>query len=217
HQLRGPLAGIRGHLSLVIDGSYGEISKKAHEIIGKVFESSGLLTKTINDFLDVSRIEQGSMQYDRKKFEAQELVKDVVEELQPIASGRGLELTFENKCEGSCLIYADYAKIRHIFFNLIDNAIKYTEKGWVKVKVLPGNGVRIEVKDSGVGIAANEIHGLFEKFVRARDASGINVNGTGLGLYVARQMVEAHKGKIWVESEGKGKGSTFIVEIPSSK
>ncbi len=217
HQLRGPLAGIRGHLSLVIDGSYGEISKKAHEIIVKIFESSGMLAQTINDFLNVSRIEQGSMQYDKKKFQASELVKDIVEELQPMATDRGLELTFVNKCEEGSTIHADYAKIRHIFFNLIDNAIKYTEEGWVKVEITSDSSVHIEVKDSGVGIAPNEIHGLFEKFVRARDASGINVNGTGLGLYVARQMVEAHKGKIWAESEGKGKGSTFIVEIPASQ
>lgn len=216
HQLRGPLAGIRGYLSLIIDGSYGKIPKKATDVVEKVFESSGMLAQTINDFLNVSRIEQGSMQYDMTDFKTSELVADIADELQPVAKERGLKLTFEDECgETGCMVHADKAKISHIYFNLIDNAIKYTEKGWVKARVFKeGNVVRVEVSDSGVGIEKDEIGVLFEKFVRARGATKVNVNGTGLGLYVARQMVEAHKGKIWAESAGKGKGSTFVVELP---
>ncbi|MBF05548.1 hypothetical protein CL644_02470 [bacterium] len=219
HQLRGPLAGIRGHLSLIIDGSYGEISKKASEVIIKVFEASGTLAGTINDFLNVSRIEQGRMQYDKEHFSCSELVKDITEELQPVAQTRNLELEFIDKCRGTCGIYADKNKLRHIFTNLIDNAIKYTEKGWVKVTVYDDEkeeNIRVEVADSGIGISESEKEELFQKFVRARGAAGVNVNGTGLGLYVARQMVEAHMGKIWAESEGDSKGSTFIVELPTA-
>jgi len=219
HQLRGPLAGIRGHLSLIIDGSYGKMPARAKEVIEKIFFSSGLLTQTINDFLDVSRIEQGSMQYDMKTFECDSLVKEVVEELQPLAKERNLKLSFADECDGQCTVHADYAKLRHIFFNLVDNATKYTEKGWIKatVKKDPKKKIlRVEISDSGIGIGKDEIAGLFEKFVRARGASGINIHGTGLGLYVAREMVEVHKGKIWAESEGKGKGSTFVVELPTS-
>ena len=215
HQLRGPLAGIRGHLSLIVDGSYGKIPKQAKEIVEKVFLSSGMLAQTINDFLDVSRIEQGRMQYEKKDFACNELVQDIVDELVPLAKDRGLKLTFEDKCENGCELYADYGKIRHIFFNLIDNAIKYTEKGFVKVILSQDEkDVHVVIKDSGIGIDPSEIDGLFEKFVRARGASGVNVNGTGLGLYVARQMVEAHKGSIRAESEGKGKGTQFHVRIP---
>jgi len=217
HQLRGPLAGIRGHLSLIIDGSYGVIPETALEIVKKIFSSSGTLTETINDFLNVSRIEQGRMQYDMEDFACDTLVKDIADELLPVAKERGLTLTVEDACDGNCTVHADRGKLTHIFSNLIDNAIKYTEEGWVRVsiKYLPATHmVRVEVSDSGIGIDPVEINGLFEKFVRARGASGINVNGTGLGLYVARQMVAAHKGKIWVESPGKGRGSTFIVELP---
>jgi len=219
HQLRGPLAGIRGHLSLLADGSYGKIPKKASEVIDRIFSSSGLLVQTVNDFLNVSRIEQGSMQYDMKKFKCVKLVEEVVDELQPVAKNRKLKLTYENKCNGDCEVNADYGKLRHVIFNLTDNAIKYTEKGWVKILVecdAKKGVVRTEISDSGIGINKNEIGGLFEKFVRARGSSGININGTGLGLYVARQMIEAHDGKVWAESKGKGKGSTFIVEIPSA-
>src|SRR3989344_4324660 len=109
-------------------------------------------------------------------------------------------------------------KIKQVISNLIDNAIKYTPAGAVDVTVNDGKGVvRLAVKDSGVGIPAEVMSKLFEKFVRADDAGKINYAGTGLGLYVAKQMVEAHKGKIWAESEGAGKGSTFIVELPAKK
>lgn len=221
HQLRGPLAGIRGHLSLIVDGSYGKVPERALGILKKVFQSSGMLAQTINDFLDVSRIEQGRMQYDKKEFDCTDLLKEIVDELKPIALERELKLSFESACKGeACVVYADYGKLRHIFFNLVDNAIKYTQEGWVKVRIgTTNNGakIRVVVSDSGIGIASDEINALFEKFVRARDASGINVNGTGLGLYVAREMVEAHNGSIWAESEGKGEGSSFIVELPVSK
>lgn len=216
HQLRGPLAGIRGHLSLVVDGSYGQIPARARDVIQRVFSSSGMLAQTINDFLDVSRIEQGRMKYEMKDFECNSLIAGIIEELVPLAEDRKLKLLFEDECKNACVVHADYGKLRHIFFNLIDNAIKYTEKGWVKARITrDGKNMRAEISDSGIGIDSSEIGGLFEKFVRARGASGVNVNGTGLGLYVARQMVEAHKGKIWAESEGKGKGSTFIVELPT--
>ncbi len=217
HQLRGPLAGIRGHLSLIIDGSYGKVPARTQEIVKKILASSGLLAQTINDFLNVSRIEQGSMQYEMKNFELNSLVESIQGELIPLAQKRKLELSFTDECKGQCFVNADYGKLSHIFFNLIDNAIKYTEKGWIKIRTtidIEKKIVRTEVSDSGIGLSEKEIGGLFEKFVRASGASSVNVNGTGLGLYVARQMVEAHKGKVWVESKGKGKGSTFIVELP---
>jgi len=218
HQLRGPLAGIRGHLSLLLDGSYGKIPGKAKEVTSRIFSSSGLLVQTVNDFLDVSRIEQGRMQYDMTRFECSTLAQEVFEELKPIAKDRKLDLTYKSECDEKSTVKADYGKLRHVIFNLVDNALKYTEKGWVNILMkcdAKKKVVRIEISDSGIGISKKEIGGLFEKFVRARDASGININGTGLGLYVAREMVEAHDGKVWAESKGKGKGSTFIIEIPA--
>jgi signal transduction histidine kinase len=216
HQLRGPLAAIRGHLSLLLDGSYGAISEEARKIIAKVFTSGTLMTETVNDFLNVSRIEQGSMQYEYTDFNVSEMVKDIVEELQPAASDHNLTLTLEGGVP-QAMVHADYGKIRHIFFNLTDNAIKYTPQGWVKATVhVQPKVVRVELSDSGIGIAPDKIDTLFQKFVRMREATGINISGTGLGLYVAKQMVEAHNGKIWAESAGLGKGTTFVVELPLS-
>ena len=115
------------------------------------------------------------------------------------------------------MIYADPGKIQHVINNLIDNSIKYTPEGSVSVHVScdkEKKTIRVEVKDTGAGIPKDAIGGLFVKFVRARNAKNINVTGSGLGLYVARQMIEAHQGKIWAESEGEGKGATFIFELP---
>jgi len=108
-------------------------------------------------------------------------------------------------------------KIKEIVSNFIDNAIKYTEKGSVKVYMAKKESMlRLSVKDSGVGISKDTLPRLFDRFVRARNANEVNVSGSGLGLYVAKQLVEGHKGKIWAESEGEGKGSTFYVELPAS-
>lgn len=214
HQLRGPLAAIRGHLSLLLDGSYGAIPEEAKKVISKVFTSGTLMTETVNDFLDVSRIEQGSMKYEYSDFNVGEMVKDIIEELQPAAEEHKLTLAIDGPVPNA-VIHADYGKIRHIFFNLTDNALKYTPHGWVKARAyIKENIVRVEISDSGIGIAPDKIDTLFQKFVRMREATGINISGTGLGLYVAKQMVEAHKGRIWVQSEGLGKGTTFVVELP---
>ena len=216
HQLRGPLSGIRGHLSLIVEGAYGKVPDKISDVLIKVFHSSGILAETINDFLNVSRIEQGRMKYTKTDFDISTLIDEIIEDLSPVAKKKKLKLEVKNECKKNvCNVNADRGKLTHIFFNLIDNAIKYTEKGWIKIHVFTDKGtVRVEVSDSGMGIDKTEIHNLFEKFVRAKGSAQVNVNGTGLGLYVARKMVEAHNGKIWAESKGKGKGSTFIVELP---
>lgn len=218
HQLRGPLAAIRGHLSLVLDGSYGTLPEPAHHVIEKVFASGTLMTETVNDFLNVSRIEQGSMQYEMTDFNVGDMIRDISEELQVTAEEKKLQIyVVEPLAQGP--VHADYGKIRHIFFNLLDNAIKYTTEGFVRTEVTTTQKgfVRVTIADSGIGIAPEKIHMLFQKFVRMREASGINISGTGLGLYVAKQMVAAHNGNIWAESKGLGKGTTFIVELPLRK
>ncbi len=217
HQLRGPLAAIRGHLSLMLDGSYGDIPEKPRDIVHKVFDSSTLMAQTIDDFLNVSRIEQGSVQYNKSGFDCADMLKGVAEELRPSAHERDLSFSLEIPKDTHYFVHADYAKLRYVFFNLIENAIKYTPSGSVSVVVERDDArkvVRVSVQDSGVGIEKKELGRLFEKFVRARGAAKVNVEGSGLGLYVARKMIEAHDGRIWARSNGKGKGATFIVELP---
>lgn len=215
HQLRSPLTAIKGYASLLLEGSYGVIAGGAKEAIQKIFESSKLMVLSIEDFLNVSRIEQGRMTYDYSDFSIVKLTKDVAEELLPAARGKGLQLSFGAPRE-DITVHADLGKMKQVIVNLIDNAIKYTPTGTVDVKVTRGNNkrARVAVTDSGVGISKETMERLFDKFVRAPNANEVNVSGTGLGLYVAKQLIEAQGGKIWAESVGEGRGSTFFIELP---
>ncbi len=214
HQLRSPLTAIKGYASLLLEDSYGKIPLSAKEAIEKIFESTDLMVNSVEDFLNVSRIEQGKMKYDYSNFNIVELVKDVFDEQKNIADEKSIVLSFNSGNE-KIIVKADLGKMKQVFTNLVDNAIKYTPKGSVVLSIHATNDiVRFVVKDTGVGLSKEDVNKLFTKFSRASDANRINVKGTGLGLYVAKQMILAHKGKIWVESEGKGLGSSFIVELP---
>jgi signal transduction histidine kinase len=133
-----------------------------------------------------------------------------------MTQNKNVKLIFTLPKEKLPLIYMDAAKIREVISNLIDNALKYTEKGSVEV-ILERHDrmVRVTVADTGMGVDPKTISHLFSKFIRgSKEASKMNVAGTGLGLYVGKSFIEAHHGRIWIESEGVGKGSKFIIELP---
>lgn len=219
HQLRAPIAAIKGYASLILEGSFGKPPAAIKEATDKIFEEGKQLGLIVEDFLNVSRIEQGKMKYELADTDLEKLVALVAEELSPAAKKVNITLTFDTDNSRPYISNIDPGKIKQVVTNLIDNAIKYTPKGSVEVHLAkrPPNKIRIVIKDTGIGLDKETIPKLFKKFVRAKDANQTNVSGTGLGLYVAKEMVEAHKGRIWVESEGKGKGSTFIVELDEIK
>ncbi|MDQ5928832.1 MAG: sensor signal transduction histidine kinase, partial [Bacteroidota bacterium] len=215
HQLRSPLTAIKGYSSMLLDGSYGEIQEKNKMPIDRIFQSANNLTLIVEDLLSVTKIEQGGMQYEFTGIDLAKVAKMLVEEQSVNAKNRGLELVFDNKI-GTAIVRADATKIRQVLLNFVDNAIKYTPKGSVSVTVesIDGNKVRFAVKDSGVGMSEETKHNLFEKFKRGEEGSRIDSGGSGLGLYLAKEIVGAHAGEIHVESDGVGKGSTFIVDLP---
>lgn len=216
HQLRSPLTSIRGYTSMLLEGSYGKLPVKAAEVISKISDSSKYMALSIEDYLNVSRIEAGNMRYEMSDFNAKELVEKIVDEMRPIAIKKGLVMVFRSDCNGSCMIHADIGKTRQIVMNLLDNSMKYTPKGTITVVVhdnVKKKILSITVQDTGVGMSEETMETLFEKFVRAKNANCVNVTGTGLGLYVAKKMVTEMGAKIWMESEGEGKGSTFHVEF----
>jgi len=215
HQLRSPLTAIKGYTSMLLEGSYGAVSAEQKTAIDRVYQSSQNLSRVIEDLLDVSKIEQGGMKYIKDKVDIKKLVKDITEELSISAKGKGLELSFVEQDEGNYLANADTIKIRQVVTNLIDNSIKYTKEGSIKVIVgRPMTGVmRVTITDTGMGISPENIAKLFEKFSRG-EGGKVNAGGSGLGLYLAKEIVLAHGGKIWVESPGVGKGSSFIFELP---
>jgi signal transduction histidine kinase len=233
HQLRSPLTAIKGYSSMLLEGSFGPIEDKARGAIDRIFDSSQKLVNVIEDFLNITRIELGRMKYEVSVFDLSKLAETVMTDQRPNVEKKGLAISLE-ATPGDYQISADSGKVTQVISNVIDNSIKYTPArtggqggptGWIKIKLenmKRGKGskgkevVRLTIADSGVGLEPATLKKLFNKFVRATDAGKTNITGTGLGLYVAKQIVEGLGGKIWAESEGKGKGSQFIVEFPHS-
>jgi signal transduction histidine kinase len=235
HQLRTPITAIKGFASLLLEGSYGELSEGVHGALEKVYSSAERLVNLIEDLLNVSRIESGRMTFAFESSSVEKLIKELYDNFMLIAKNKKFYL--EMKMPETTLpeIMMDYSKIRELTSNFIDNALKYTEKGGVTIKaemkdegvVIDESGfviegkksefgkvVRITVSDTGIGIPREEIPYLFKKFSRGKDVSRLHVGGTGLGLFVGKAIAEAHHGQVWVESDGAGLGSRFIIEIP---
>lgn len=213
HQLRAPITAIKGYVSLIREGDYGAVPEAMKEPLSNISESVRVMVSSIDDYLNVSRIEQNRMKYEISDVDIADIATKAVSELQPLAQAR--KLTLSITAPNVAMVRADIGKIKQVITNLIDNAIKYTKEGSVAVSVEQGaEKIRVTIADTGVGISAEDIGNLFQKFKRAAGANEVNTAGTGLGLYVARLLVEGHGGKVWAESEGKGKGSRFIVELP---
>jgi signal transduction histidine kinase len=216
HQLRAPLTAIEGYTSMLLEGDFGEMTDKVKESIQTIDGSSKSLVKVVNEFLDVSRIEQGRMKYEFTDFDVEKLAEEVVTELRPNVENKGLAFKFKSEPNQNYLINGDSGKIKQVIGNLLDNSIKYTPTGSIEVHVGRKTGkILISIIDTGIGIKSEDMPKLFSMFTRARDASKTNVSGTGLGLYVAKQMIEANHGRVWVESAGVGHGSTFLIELPA--
>lgn len=215
HQLRGPLTAVKGYASMLLDGDFGTLAGETRDAVSKIYASTNDLVVLVGDYLDVSRIEQGRMQYDFSTFDLRELAGTVVTELKPNIEKAKLQFDFDYDQTGEFRVNADHGKIKQVVSNLIDNSVKYTPKGSIHVWLSHSSPkkVLLSISDTGVGIHPDVLPRLFEKFTRAPDASKTNIMGTGLGLYVAKKMIEAHHGRIWAESAGPGKGSSFFIEL----
>lgn len=219
HQLRTPLTAIKGFVSLLLEGSYGAVPTTIADILSKIYTANDRIINLVEDLLNISRMESGRLKYEYADVEVCGLLDELHDTFAVTAKNRGIALTFEcPKGADMPTVWTDRKKSFEVLSNLIDNALKYTPKGSVRVKAeaLPG-AVRISVKDTGVGISAEAMRRLFMKFSRGEESGKLYANGTGLGLYVGKSMMEAQGGRILVESEGEGKGSTFSAELPVKK
>jgi len=217
HQLRAPLTAMKGYGSLILEGDMGKLSNEARNGVEHIYESSKTLVNIVDDYLNVSRIELGTMKYTFDTVDLKLMIEDVIAELKPNIEKRGLEFSFvvEDKDADYC-ITADRDKLKQVIANLIDNSVKYTPSGSIKTTLSFDNSknrIVFRIKDTGIGIDPEVLPKLFQKFIRGAGANKVNIKGTGLGLFVAKQIIEAHQGTIRAESEGEGKGSTFTVEF----
>lgn len=217
HQLRSPLTSIRGYASMLLEGSFGKLPAKAEEAIGRIAESSRYMSTSVEDYLNVSRIQSGNMKYDKSKFNLKDIAKTIADEMRPEGLKRGLLISFRTSGDSECTVHADIGKTRQIIQNLVDNAIKYTKKGSITITIRDQKKpkrVFVDVTDTGIGMSKETLASIFEKFARAHNANDVNVTGTGLGLFVAQRMAEDMGGTVTAQSEGEGKGSTFTLELP---
>jgi signal transduction histidine kinase len=216
HQLRTPLSILNGYIELLRDGAYGAVTKEQVEVFNNIDESNGHLVKLVDSFLDITRLEQGRTKYDFAEHDLNEMIDGVVKELEMKADIKeNLKINWSQNPGLPKTIY-DEEKIRHVVYNFIDNAIKYSDKGEINVDVArDGDGVAVRVRDSGIGFDKVDEVNFFQKFYRGNNVLGMNVTGTGLGLYVCAKFIEAHHGRVWCKSVGIGKGSEFGFWIPT--
>ncbi len=217
HQLRSPLTSIRGYSSMLLEGSYGKLPPKAQETMQKIADSSRFMALSVEDYLNVSRIEAGNMKYNNADFNLKELAEKVADELRGEAIKKGLLLTFKSDVTSRGIVNADIGKVKQVIQNLVDNSMKYTPKGTVNIFVYDDKKkkrIYVDITDTGIGMSEHTLDSIFDKFERAHNANAVNVTGTGLGLYVAKKMAEAMGGEVEAKSEGEGKGSTFTIELP---
>lgn len=214
HELRTPLTVIRGYIDLL--HGVENLEEKDREKLRRIDVSAQRLNALIGDILDVSRLEQGRMKFEFSDVDLNEAASTLVESFQMMAKEKGLELSFAGG-ENIPKISADSERLRQVLTNIIGNAIKYTPSGSVTVKVFSDpirKKVFLRASDTGLGISAEDQKRLFEKFFRIKSDETSKIQGTGLGLWITREIVLSMKGEISVESI-KGKGTDFVISFPS--
>ena len=214
HQLRTPLTSVKGYISMVIEGDAGKISNSQKKLLDEAFMSSERMVHLINDFLNVSRIQTGKFIIDKSPVDLSILVEEEIDSLRPNATARGLKFTYK-KPRKFPIIDVDEGKMRQVVMNYADNAIYYSSEGsTIDINLsIDNNEVLFTVIDSGIGVPMNEREHLFSKFYRASNARVRRPDGTGVGIYLAKKVIDAHGGKVVFESV-EGKGSTFGFRLP---
>ena len=218
HQLRTPLTIIKGYISMMIEGNFGKVSVKIEDNLKKVFGANERLINLVENLLDISRIESGRQEFNYSTARLEDMASAVVDDFKKNAKDKKLILIFHKPTHPTPEVKLDSDKIHEVMMNFVDNAIKYTKHGKVEVSIIVEEGSVIYcVKDSGSGISPELMAVLFQKFSRGAGSFRTHTEGLGLGLYVAKMMIDAHHGKIWAESNGIGKGSKFCFSLPYVK
>jgi signal transduction histidine kinase len=216
HELRTPLTAIKGAIDLLLREVAGPLNEKQTHYLARVRSNTHRLAGLINDVLDLSKIEEGKIEFQAGPVSLAGLVQEVVETLKPIASGKEIVLQ-ASISDSSLLAWADRDKVMQVLTNLIGNAVKFASTGGCVTVTAALDGVewvRISVIDDGPGISQDEKDKIFEKFYQVADVGGAKPTGTGLGLSISKAMVELHGGKIWVES-ALNRGSAFHFTLPA--
>ncbi|MFH0818732.1 MAG: ATP-binding protein [Patescibacteria group bacterium] len=214
HQLRTPLSSIKWFIEMLLHGDAGKLKNEQSDLLNEAYESNERMIKLVNDLLNVSRIEQGRVSVEPHPTDFQKMVKSVLRELTPSIKAKQIKVNLKTISHLKNL-YIDAELIRQVVQNLLTNAIKYTPpQGQVNIDIcLKGNNVQFSVQDTGFGIPEDQKSNIFKKFFRASNAVSKETEGNGLGLYLAKSVVESSGGKMWFDSV-EHKGSTFYFTLP---
>ncbi len=214
HQLRTPPATIKWYVAAILGGDFGPLSDDLKAALTRTQVTNDAQIATIDDLLNASRIERGKLEFFFEEAPIEPVVSMLVEQMQPLAEMKKLKIEYQKPSTPFPNILMDREKVRQVLNNMIDNAIKYSPNGVIKVELKSENdSVVISVTDTGKGISPEELTKIFEKYTRGHD-SMTHATGLGLGMYVAKVIVDQHNGKIWATSPGVGKGSTFAFSLP---
>lgn len=226
HELKTPLQAISGAIEILHE-DIKKVELDRRKILRRLADKDILklldivdrhtvnMKKLVNDILFFAKMEAGFLEIKKSHCEINKLVNDAVKEIQPIADNKKIELTQEIISSDAVCVHCDYEKIKQVIVNLLSNAIKYTQEGG-KISVWfekSAGEIEIGIEDNGIGISKENLEKVFEKFYRVDQSLTREQSGFGLGLSIAQKTVELHGGKIWAESEGLGKGSTFIFTL----
>lgn len=227
HELRTPMVSIRNYIWMVLNGKGGKVNPKQREYLRRAYDSTSRLSRLVNSMLNLSRIESGRVILSVEQADIRKVIRDVITELGIRSDKIGIELTLRQKVESVKTaesvqlptVLIDVDKIKEVLVNLIGNSLKFTPAGGTISVALAVDKeeVRVEISDTGVGLDEEQIPKLFKKFSMLRESYSTNATmaqGTGLGLYISKSIIQLHGGKIWVESSGRGKGTSFYFTIP---
>ncbi|MBN1860438.1 MAG: PAS domain S-box protein [Candidatus Thermoplasmatota archaeon] len=211
HELRSPVTPIKGYLDLIIHDN--ESNEKIKNWAKISLRNAERLLKLVNDILDVARLDSDTMRFDMEKIDPAEFLNEIVEDMRPAIMNKKLEFHVNIQTQLPHII-GDKNRLSQVMKNLIGNALKFTDCGYIGVEAEKNNNyIQIAVVDTGIGISKDELKKIFTKFYQAYTGEDRNNEGTGLGLFISKEIIKKHNGSIWVESE-VGKGSRFIIQLP---
>ena len=218
HEIKGFLSKSRNIFSFILEEDYGPLPEYLKSPAKEGFDSGTKGATMVAEILSAADLKKGTIQYKMEKFDIKNAIQSVVSDLKNNADTRGLYIETKISENEDFYMVGDMEQIKHLLKNIIDNSIKYTLKGGLVVSLSKNNGkLLFTVKDTGVGIDLSDMPNIFDEGVTGKDSIKINVDSTGYGLFIAKKIAEDHHGRIWAESEGTGKGSTFNVELPQNQ
>ncbi len=217
HELRTPLNSILGFSDVMLEGIDGPLTDYMENDLRLIQKNGQHLLHLINDVLDMAKIESGRMNLHPERFTILDVFDEVISITSTLANEKKLAVLVEPDSDNQLQIFADVTRLRQVMINLVNNSIKFTEKGTVTLRAdrLDADKVMITVKDTGLGIPADHLETIFQEFAQVDTSTTRKVGGTGLGLPISRRLVEMHGGRMWAESNGiPGEGTTMYVELP---